>query len=163
MARMTTGIGGLAAALLAAAAGEARAYDFSWPINGRVTSTYWSWRGDHYHKAIDIAAPTGSRVAAARSGKIVFRGWERGGGGWMVIVGHGAGYRTGYAHNSRFSSARGSVARGTIIAYSGSTGNSTGPHCHFQLERYGAHVYIPARVGQTITRGSGVRYNYPGI
>ena len=163
MARMMTGIGGLAAALLAAAAGEARAYEFTWPVNGRVSSTYYSWRGDHYHRAIDIAAPSGTKVAAARSGKIVFRGWDRYGGGWMVSISHGAGYKTSYLHNSRFSSARGSVSRGTIISYVGTTGNSTGPHCHFQIERYGVRRYIPARVGQVISRGTWVRYNYPGI
>lgn len=163
MTRKMTAIGTLAAAFLAGAAGSARAYDFSWPVTGRVTSTYWSWRGNHYHKAIDIGAPTGTRVGAARGGKIIFRKWDVYGGGWMVKIGHGAGYVSGYAHNSRFSSATGYVSRGTIIAYVGSSGNATGPHSHFQIERYGTRKYIPARLYQSVTRGYGIAYNYSGI
>ena len=156
--------GGLILAALGAAAfaPSAPAADFSWPTTGRISSTYWNWRPSYYHKAIDIAAPKGTRVGASRSGKIVFRGWDDT-GSLTVTIGHGSGYRSSYKHNSRLSAARGAVSRGTIIAYVGQTGNATGPHTHLHIERYGTRVYIPGRLYQQVRRGDPIRWDYPGL
>lgn len=153
---------GAAAAGMAAFAPSAPAADFSWPTTGWISSTYWNWRPSYYHMAIDIAAPTGTKVGASRSGRTVFRGWDDT-GSLTVTIGHGSGYRSSYKHNSRLSSAKGAVARGTIIAYVGRTGNATGPHTHLHIERYGTRQYIPGRRYQQIRRGDPIRWDFRGI
>ena len=135
--------------------------DFTWPVSGRITTTWYSLRSYGYHGAIDIAAGYWTHVAPARDGSVSFRGWS-GGYGNLVIVGHAAGYSTYYAHNIAFGSA-GGVNRGSTISYIGSTGNSTGPHCHFEIRRWGAKQYIPGSQWQYLNKGWGVPYNYAGI
>jgi murein DD-endopeptidase MepM/ murein hydrolase activator NlpD len=111
-----------------------------WPVNGRVTSEF-GWRvhpishARSLHAGIDIAAPTGAPVYAAADGVVVKSqsGWN-GGYGNVVIVDHGSGIMTLYGHNSSLASSYGQeVKRGDVIAYVGNTGNSTGPHCHFEV------------------------------
>ena len=87
------------------------------------------------HKGIDFAVPSGTPVMAAGSGKITFRGWA-GEYGNMVLVDHGNGYSTAYAHLSRF--AQGTrvgerVSQGEVMAFSGMTGLATGPHLHYEI------------------------------
>ncbi len=135
--------------------------DFTWPVSGRITTSWYSMRSYGYHGAIDIGAGYWTRVAPARSGTVSFRGWS-GGYGNLVIVGHGAGYSTYYAHNIAYGSS-GGVSRASTISYIGSTGNSTGPHCHFEIRRYGAKQYIPGSTWSYVTKGYGVPYNYGGI
>lgn len=147
--------------VMAAGASSVPAADFVWPVSGRVSNNYYSRRTYGYHAAIDIAGPTGSAVGASRAGYVRFRGWS-GGYGNLVIVRHSAGYDTYYAHNSRFGYG-GSVYRLKTISYRGSTGNSTGPHVHFEIRRYGAKKYIPASIGSYKTKGYGIPYNYSGI
>ncbi len=87
------------------------------------------------HKGIDFAVPVGTPVMAAGSGTIDTEGWINGYGNFM-LVNHGAGYATGYGHLSRFAPGihRGShVHQGQVIAYSGNTGMSTGPHLHYEI------------------------------
>ena len=85
------------------------------------------------HNGIDIATPTGSAVAASKAGKVVIASWY-GGYGNLVVIDHGGGVSTWYGHNSAFSTSVGrQVAQGQVIAKAGSTGNSTGPHVHFEI------------------------------
>lgn len=134
---------------------------FHWPASGRVSSNYYSSRPYGYHRAIDIAGPYGQTIRASYSGKVNFRGWS-GGYGYLVILGHSNGYTTYYAHNSRFAVYSGQwVGRDQTIAYEGSTGNSTGPHCHFEIRRYGTKLYIPASIGSYKTKTTEIPYSYP--
>ena len=132
MASRMWGLGILA--LVGFAAGEARASAFVWPVTGTMSSTYYSSRSYGYHAAIDIAAPSGTWVGAARYGYVSYRGYN-GGYGNLVIINHASGYQTYYAHNSRFGYG-GNVGTGTIIAYVGSPGHSSGPHSHFEIRRW---------------------------
>ena len=92
------------------------------------------------HEGIDIAVPTGTPVQAAQSGRIIFAGWM-GGYGNLVVIDHGGGLSTAYGHNSSIAVGNGqSVSQGQVIAYAGSTGNSTGPHVHFEVRVNGAPV-----------------------
>jgi murein DD-endopeptidase MepM/ murein hydrolase activator NlpD len=117
----------------------------AWPVAGSVTSGY-GWRihpiakTRRMHTGIDIAAPTGTPVHAAADGVVIraTQGWN-GGYGNVVIVDHGSDITTLYGHNSSLASSVGrEVKRGEVIAYVGSTGNSTGPHCHFEVRGKGA-------------------------
>ena len=102
---------------------------FVWPASGYITQGYW-----HSHRAIDIGTWLGSPVVASDSGYVVFAGWDSTGYGNLVIIDHGNGYRTYYAHLSAiFVRVGDSVAQGTRIGSVGSTGRSTGPHLHFEI------------------------------
>ena len=104
-------------------------YLFAWPLVGYVTQEYSS-----SHRAIDIGAPYGSKVYAARAGSVIHTGWAETGYGYTVIVEHGDGYRTLYSHlKGTWVSAGQWVERGQLIGEVGSTGNSSGPHCHFEI------------------------------
>ncbi|MDR3224827.1 MAG: peptidoglycan DD-metalloendopeptidase family protein [Clostridiales Family XIII bacterium] len=114
-----------------------------WPVIGSVTSEY-GWRihpisgTRKFHAGIDIAAATGTPIHAAASGTVIKAAYS-GGYGNVVIIDHGSGITTLYGHNSSYASSVGkSVKRGDVIAYAGSTGNSTGPHCHFEVRVNGA-------------------------
>ncbi len=110
-----------------------------WPVSGPVTS-YFGWRWGRMHEGIDIAVPTGTAVVAAASGQVVYAGWM-GGYGNLVLIDHGGGLATAYGHNSGFAVGGGqSVGQGQVVAYAGSTGNSTGPHVHFEVRVNGSPV-----------------------
>lgn len=150
-------------ALFALVVAPAWATDFRWPASGTVTSNYYSPRSYGYHSAIDIAGPNGQTITSARGGTCTFRGWS-GGYGNLVILSHAAGYKTYYAHNSSFSTYVGQqVSAVETIAFEGSTGNSTGPHCHFEIRRWGSKLYVPASIGSYKTKGTAVPYTYPGL
>ena len=111
-----------------------------WPVNGRVSSNF-GWRTHPikktrlFHNGVDIAVPSGTNVKAAASGQVVHSGWMNG-FGYTVIIDHGRGVETLYAHNSRTTVSKGSmVNKGQKIALSGNTGLSTGPHLHFGVLR----------------------------
>ncbi|MDA8441376.1 MAG: M23 family metallopeptidase [Peptococcaceae bacterium] len=111
-------------------------FAFQWPIMGEITSTYGQRRND-FHTGIDIAADKGKPIAAAAAGTVVFTGWSNGYGQAVKIV-HGDGYETLYAHTSKILVSTGQqVGKGQIIADVGSTGNSTGPHLHFEVRLNG--------------------------
>jgi LysM repeat protein len=111
---------------------------FSWPSSQRVLSGNDYWSG---HLGIDIAASIGDNINASDSGVVVFAGWAYGGYGNMVMVDHGNGYQTLYAHLSGVIARCGqSVQRGQLIGSAGSTGNSTGPHLHYEVRYMGGFI-----------------------
>jgi murein DD-endopeptidase MepM/ murein hydrolase activator NlpD len=92
------------------------------------------------HEGIDIAVPSGTPVVASASGTVITAGWL-GGYGNLVVIDHGNGLATAYGHNSSLAVGGGQqVAQGQVIAYSGSTGHSTGPHVHFEVRVNGTPV-----------------------
>ena len=111
----------------------------TWPVYGRIVSgfgyRYSPWRG--FHTGIDITCWYGSPIRATAAGVVTNAGWL-GGYGYAVKIDHGYGVETLYGHNSRFEVSYGSrVRKGQIIAYAGSTGFSTGPHCHYEVRKSG--------------------------
>lgn len=104
-----------------------------WPVRGRITTQPSSW-----HMALDIATSLGTPVVAADGGRVVAAGWDNTGYGYRVIIDHGNGLRTLYAHLSYFNVDYGDyVNKGVVIGKIGSTGRSTGPHLHFEVRRNG--------------------------
>ena len=118
---------------------------FSWPTSGRLTSTFGGRRspggiGSTNHKGIDIAGSRGQAIKASDGGTVTYAGWMSG-YGYLVIIDHGNGYQTYYGHNSKLLVSVGTkVYKGQQIAKMGSTGNSTGNHCHFEIRKYGTSV-----------------------
>lgn len=116
-----------------------------WPISGRITS-YFGKRenplhgGEDFHSGVDIVASSGAPVRATADGVVSFSGWS-GGSGNLVVIEHGLGYSTFYAHNkTNLVKVGQQVKRGDIIAYSGATGNATGPHSHYEIWKDGRPV-----------------------
>lgn len=109
-----------------------------WPVEGTITSEYgWRthpiWGTQKYHSGLDIGVDYGTPVKAAAAGAVCYSGWISGYGN-TIIINHGGGITTLYAHNDALRAAEGQqVGQGQIIALAGSTGNSTGPHCHFEV------------------------------
>jgi len=118
---------------------------FIWPVNGVITSPFGYRNHPIFgrqilHSGIDIGVDSGTPVHAADSGVVVEAGWL-GGYGYAVVIDHGNGLSTLYGHNSSLNVSAGqSVSQGQVIAYSGSTGNSTGPHVHFEVRANGDPV-----------------------
>ncbi len=111
---------------------------FAWPSSQHSLSGNDYWSG---HLGIDIAGSLGDGVFAADSGVVVFAGWANGGYGNMVMIDHGNGYQSLYAHLNSVSAGCGqSVGTGTYIGAIGSTGNSTGPHLHFEVRYMGGFI-----------------------
>ncbi|VBB05894.1 peptidase m23 [Lucifera butyrica] len=116
-----------------------------WPVSGALTSGF-GWRnspwedGSEFHPGIDIAVNMGTPVVATADGKVIKSGWS-GGYGNIVEIDHGNGIETIYGHNSQIAVSVGqNVKKGQIISYSGSTGNSTGPHVHYEVRINGTAV-----------------------
>lgn len=107
---------------------------FGWPSRGVLTSRF-GFRGRRHHHGIDIAAPVGTPITAARDGVVTFAGWM-GGYGRLIILDHGAGLATWYGHASTLVTRVGQrVQRGQLIARVGRTGHVTGPNLHFEVRR----------------------------
>jgi murein DD-endopeptidase MepM/ murein hydrolase activator NlpD len=125
---------------------------FQWPVEGTVTSPYGYRIHPVYgtrklHSGIDVGAPGGTPISTAADGTVIFVG-SKGGYGNTVIVDHGGGITTLYAHMSSFSTSDGaSVARGDVIGGVGQTGTATGNHLHFEVRVDGATTdpipYLP--------------------
>ena len=115
---------------------------FAWPCSGTITS-YYGWRVHpifgtrKYHSGMDIAVDYGTPIHAAANGVVVYSGWM-GGYGYAIMLDHGGGLVTIYGHNSSLAVGEGQrVSKGQVVAYAGSTGYSTGPHCHFEVRLHG--------------------------
>jgi murein DD-endopeptidase MepM/ murein hydrolase activator NlpD len=112
---------------------------FIWPIQGRISSEF-GWR-EHpltqerdYHRGLDIAVSTGSPVYSAEKGIVTYSGWSKG-YGRLIIIQHRNNTKTYYAHNLRLLVKQGDkIRQGKIIALSGNSGVSTGPHLHFEVK-----------------------------
>lgn len=116
-----------------------------WPLDGSVTSEF-GWRTHpifgtaRFHSGLDIGGDYGMPIYAAASGTVIYAGWISGYGN-AVIIDHGGGVTTLYGHNESLNVSEGqSVSQGQVIAMCGSTGNSTGPHCHFEVRENGEPV-----------------------
>ncbi len=123
---------------------------FIWPVDGGyISCPIW---GYYNHTGTDIAGKTGTAIRASSGGTVVYAGWMRG-YGYTVKINHGNGIYTLYAHNSALHVVAGQyVQQGQLIASLGSTGNSTGPHCHFEININGAYKDARQYIG----------YTYPG-
>ena len=111
---------------------------FIWPVSGPITSPF-GWRWGRMHEGIDIGAPTGTAIHAAKAGTIIFAGVQSGYGN-IVIIDHGGGVATAYGHMSAIWVGGGSVSQGQGIGAVGCTGHCTGPHLHFEVRINGAPV-----------------------
>jgi len=122
---------------------------FVWPTSGRLTDRFgFRTLSGRWHGGLDIAAYKGAPIYAADSGFVTFAGWSKSGYGNLVIIDHGNGFETRYAHLEAFFVTAGqSVGKGAQIAAMGSTGNSTGPHLHFEIRAKGVRknpeLYLP--------------------
>jgi murein DD-endopeptidase MepM/ murein hydrolase activator NlpD len=116
--------------------------NFIFPVTGTISSVFGPRNyGNGKHFGVDIAAGAGSPVHAADTGTVTFAGWNSGGYGNLVIIDHGNGFVTYYAHNSQLCVSKGDkVNQGTTIALVGTTGDSTGNHCHFEVVHNGQKV-----------------------
>jgi murein DD-endopeptidase MepM/ murein hydrolase activator NlpD len=123
--------------------GNAPGDKFMWPVAGRLKSGFgyrihplFGYR--RFHSGIDLVAPSGTLVKAGDGGEIINAGYD-GGYGYSIMVYHGGGFATWYAHLSRILVSPGQrVERGQVIGLVGSTGWSTGPHLHFEVRINGA-------------------------
>ncbi len=101
-----------------------------WPTVGHTVTQYYSWR----HTALDIANKVGTPIYASGEGVVEVASWNAGGYGYQIVINHGGGRETRYAHLSAFAVKVGDrVTKGQNIGSMGSTGNSTGPHVHFEV------------------------------
>jgi len=109
---------------------------FKWPVKGNITSRF-GWRDGSFHYGLDIAVPYGSYIGAAAPGVVDFTGFQKG-YGLMLVVNHGGGWSTLYAHNSRLLVEKNEeVAAGQPVALAGTSGDATGPHLHLEIAYYG--------------------------
>lgn len=119
-------------------------YIASVPVsNGHITSRFGSRESirNHTHKGIDIAASYGTDIKAVADGTIEYASYNSGGYGNLVIIDHGNGIKTYYGHCSKLCVSVGQkVNAGDVIAKVGSTGNSTGNHCHFEIRVNGSQI-----------------------
>lgn len=124
---------------------SAQIINMMWPLNGPITSEF-GWRTHpiygtpKYHSGLDIGGDYGEPICAAAAGTVIHSGWISG-YGYAVIIDHGGGLTTLYGHNEELLVYVGQVVKqGQVIAHCGSTGNSTGPHCHFEVRQDGEAV-----------------------
>jgi len=103
---------------------------FIWPIVSRnFTQRFW-----YAHRAIDVASPMGSPVVASDTGTVTFAGWNNYGYGYLIVINHGNGYETFYAHLDSVNVVPGQIVyQGNVIGATGNSGNSSGPHIHFEV------------------------------
>lgn len=128
-----------------------------WPVRGPITAGFGRYPSGGAHRGIDIGVPTGTLVHAFRSGLVNFAGWDNTGFGNLVRLSHGNGLMSYYGHNQKVLVKTGQqVAAGTGIAISDSTGNSSGPHVHFEVQQNGRSVNpYPYLNGKGAARGGG--------
>ena len=131
--------GGTPAPSGSVATGPASASGLAWPVSGTLTSTFGP-RWGRMHEGIDVAGGSGTPIGAAAAGTVILAG-PNGGYGNLVVVDHGNGLSTAYAHLSSISVLVGqSVGQGTVVGGMGTTGHSTGVHLHFEVRVNGSPV-----------------------
>jgi peptidoglycan hydrolase-like protein with peptidoglycan-binding domain len=136
----TDGVAGSATIGALAAAPPAIPLSLAWPITAPVLGDRFGPRGDQWHSGVDFPAPTGAPVYAAQSGRVAWAGWN-GDWGFLVVVAHGHGERSMYAHLSRIDVRVGVwVGQGVRVGLVGASGHATGPHLHFEVRIRGASV-----------------------
>lgn len=114
--------------------------DYIWPLNRVEVSSHYGRRRGRLHTGIDLRAPRGTPIYASASGKVVFSGYNRG-YGHLIVINHGQGIETAYAHNNRNIAKKGQrVKQGQVVATVGKSGNATGYHVHFEFRRNGRTV-----------------------
>ncbi|CCO08413.1 peptidoglycan DD-metalloendopeptidase family protein [Desulforamulus hydrothermalis] len=134
--RLIIPVSGQPATALAGQAGKIQLGGWAWPVAGEITSSF-GIRGDRPHEGIDIGAGAGATITAPERGRVVWAG-PRGTYGLTVILDHGGGIRSLYAHCAKLLVQEGqTVERRQPIAEVGSTGRSTGPHLHMEILRQG--------------------------
>lgn len=136
-----------------------------WPVEGRITSGFGEredpFNGEGaFHKGVDISAPYGTPIRASADGIVQTAGMENG-YGREVVLDHGHGIRTLYAHMSGFTVIEGqSIVRGQVIGYVGRSGRSTGSHLHYEVQLHGTpvnpHKYLRATVAELTSSPSGM-------
>ncbi len=132
--------------------GDPSVQGYNWPLVGRLSSGFGPrvhpiFGTRRMHTGLDIGGTAGEPIYAAKAGTVIFAGW-RGGYGNAVVIDHGGGFSTLYAHQSQIGVSAGQlVAIGDVIGYVGSTGWSTGPHLHYELRLNGSPIdplpYLP--------------------
>lgn len=128
-----------AAVTVGTSRGSGNVSGLSWPLSGQITS-YYGYRWSSFHTGIDINGVTGQPMVAAQTGVVASAGWA-GNYGYSIIIDHGNGVATRYAHSSKLLVKVGdNVDKGQTIALVGSTGRSTGAHLHFEVLINGSHV-----------------------
>ena len=116
-----------------------------WPTRGRISSYYGHRRSPitrklEFHRGIDIANSSGTRIRTTADGRVVTTTY-RSGWGRLIIIDHGYGFKTYYAHLRGYAVRRGQyVTKGQVIGYMGSTGNTTGAHLHYEVHYNGKTV-----------------------
>lgn len=116
---------------------------FRYPVASPRISSRFGQRWGRQHAGLDLAVPTGTDIYASAPGTVTFAGWNSGGYGNLVIISHGNGVQTYYAHNSKLVCSVGqTVSAGDLIAKAGNTGRSYGSHCHFEI-RVNGKAYNP--------------------
>ena len=114
-----------------------------WPVPydvARISSAFGEHRGSSHHKGLDLTAPKGTKVRTTADGRVTFAG-RSGDFGRLVIVEHGNGYETRYAHLKSISVNKGKkVKRGAVLGTVGASGNATGPHLHYEVRLQGTPV-----------------------
>ena len=122
-----------------------RATPLGWPVEGKFSSgfgmrTHPQTGLRQFHTGVDLSAPNGMPVHATADGVVSVADWSRG-NGKIVVIEHGHGFTTVYAHNSRIDVKAGqTVKRGQVIAATGATGNATGPHVHYEVWKGGHYI-----------------------
>ncbi|PKM87369.1 MAG: hypothetical protein CVU87_09715 [Firmicutes bacterium HGW-Firmicutes-12] len=131
----------------------------AWPIQGRITSWFgwrsnpYSHKGREFHDGIDIASTYGAPIRAAGDGVVTYAGYK-GSWGRLVVISHGYGYVSQYAHNSSILVKTGDrVKKGDIITRLGNTGRSTGPHVHFGVAKNGTWINPMNLINEAKERG----------
>ena len=129
-----------------ARAGKFKNVELSWPLKKVHVTSKYGMRGHRHHDGIDLRAKSGTRVYAAHAGRVAYASRRISGYGRMIILKHKSGLVSVYAHLYRYKVKKGQpVSRGQLIALSGASGRSTGPHLHFEL-RDGSKAMDPLRL-----------------
>lgn len=116
---------------------------WGWPVASYTITSGYGWRfgGAEFHPGIDIGCPIGTPVYASNNGVVENAGWNSGGYGNWIRINNGGGLESIFGHLSRVAVHAGQmVSKGQLIGYSGSTGESTGPHLHYEIRRNGTHI-----------------------